>query len=386
MTAEDWQAGGFGLYLHWPYCVSKCPYCDFNSHVAERIDQTVWARAYLSEIARLSAETPGRVLQTIYFGGGTPSLMDPDLVRRVIEAALAAWTPANDIEVTLEANPSSVEIAKFRDYRLAGVNRVSLGVQSLNDQDLQRLGRAHDVRTALNALDVARETFDRVSFDLIYARQDQTAAAWRAELQQALSFSPGHLSLYQLTIEDGTVFARRFAAGQLRGLPGEDQSADMYIETQVTCAEAGLLPYEVSNYAKPGQESRHNLIYWRGGDYLGIGPGAHGRLTLQGRRFATVAPKAPAAWLSRVEQTGRGEDEREMLAPEDRAAEYLLMGLRLTEGVDLGRHLALGGRPLSETKLAELESMGLIRRSGTQLSATAEGRLVLNQLLKELIV
>ncbi len=382
---QDWQAGGFGLYLHWPYCVSKCPYCDFNSHVATSVDHAAWARAYVSEIRRLAAETPDRRLKTIYFGGGTPSLMLPETVAEVITAALACWTPANDIEITLEANPGSVEVGRFRAFRAAGVNRVSLGVQALNDRDLQRLGRAHDVGAARRALDVARETFDRVSFDLIYARQDQSRGDWARELADALRLQPDHLSLYQLTIEDGTVFGRRLAAGQLHGLPGEDLSADMYLDTLEACELAGLMAYEVSNYARPGQESRHNLIYWQSGDYLGVGPGAHGRLTLDGTRHATTCPLAPAAWLDRINRLGSGETPREALTGEDRATEFLLMGLRIREGIDLARHARLGGQPLRQDRLDELIAMGLLQCCGTQLYATTRGRMVLNQVLARLL-
>ena len=384
MPTEDWQAGGFGLYLHWPYCESKCPYCDFNSHVATSIDPDAWAKAYEAEIARVAAETPGRVLNTIYFGGGTPSLMPPDLVARMLGAALKAWTPANDIEITLEANPGSVEAAKFRDYRAIGVNRVSLGVQSLSDLDLRRLGRMHDVTDALRALDVARTTFDRMSFDLIYARQDQTRAAWKAELAQALSFAPDHLSLYQLTVEDGTVFGRRHAAGKLRGLPGEDLAVEMYEDTRNACGGAGLSAYEVSNYARPGQESRHNLIYWRGGDYVGIGPGAHGRLTLGNRRLASIGAMAPQAWLDRVAQLGTGDVERSYLTPQDRGEEYLLMGLRISEGIDLARHAALAEKPLARDKIEPLEALGMVIQTDGRLRATNAGRLLLNQVIARL--
>lgn len=381
---EDWQAGGFGLYLHWPYCESKCPYCDFNSHVAADVDPGAWATAFEAEIARTAEETPGRILNTIYFGGGTPSLMPPDLVARLLNAALKAWTPANDIEITLEANPGSVEVAKFRDYRAAGVNRVSLGVQSLNDADLKRLGRVHSAADALRALDIARDTFDRMSFDLIYARQDQDRAAWQGELAQALGRSPDHLSLYQLTIEDGTVFGRRHALGQLRGMPNEDLGVEMYQDTQDACARAGLLAYEVSNYAQPGQESRHNLIYWRGGDYIGIGPGAHGRVTMGGQRLATVGARLPQAWLDRVSQTGSGEVERTALSPQDRAEEYLLMGLRIREGIGIARHAAMAGKPLDPLRIQSLAELGMVTQSDGHLRTTDAGRLLLNQVIAQL--
>lgn len=301
---DDWRNGGFGLYLHWPFCQSKCPYCDFNSHVAATIDQGRWQRAYLSEIRRLGAETEGRVLNSVFFGGGTPSLMEPDLVAAILETVRATWPLANDLEVTLEANPGSVEAGRFRGYRAAGVNRISMGIQALNDADLRKLGRLHTVAEARAAFDVARTTFDRVSFDLIYARQDQPLEHWRSELTEALTMAADHLSMYQLTVEDGTAFGDRFKRGKLRGLPEEELSADMYALTQDLCEAAGLPAYEVSNHARPGAESRHNLIYWRGGDYAGVGPGAHGRLTFPTGRWATEAPRAPAAWLERVERDG----------------------------------------------------------------------------------
>jgi putative oxygen-independent coproporphyrinogen III oxidase len=381
---EDWRNGGFGLYLHWPFCASKCPYCDFNSHVAAEIDQDRWARAYVAEIDRVGRLTGGRVLNTVFFGGGTPSLMAPELVAEILQAVRATWVPANDLEVTLEANPGSVEAGRFRGYAEAGVNRLSMGLQALNDADLRRLGRMHSVAEARAAFDLARESFERVSFDLIYARQHQTLADWRAELAGALGFAADHLSLYQLTIEDGTVFGARQAAGKLAGLPDDDRAADMYAVTQELCEAAGLRAYEVSNHAKTGAESRHNLIYWRSGDYAGIGPGAHGRLTLDGRRWAIEAPKSPAAWLERVERQGSGDGAVEPLAAEDRAAEYLMMSLRLAEGSDLERFSTLGG----EVKLSvikELQDMHLIRVEAGRITATPRGRIVLNGLLRALL-
>jgi putative oxygen-independent coproporphyrinogen III oxidase len=382
---EDWRAGRFGLYIHWPFCQSKCPYCDFNSHVAARIDQRRWRDAYLREIARLGAETRGRVLETVFFGGGTPSLMEPEVVADVLAAVRATWPMVNDPEITLEANPGSVEAGRFRGFRDAGVTRVSMGVQALNDADLRRLGRLHSVAEARQAYDISRNCFNRVSFDLIYARQDQTLNAWRAELTEALSMAVDHLSMYQLTIEDGTAFADRFARGGLKGLPDEDVQADMYAVTQDVCAAHGMPAYEVSNHARPGAESRHNLIYWRMGDYVGIGPGAHGRLTLDGRRWATVAPKAPGAWLEMVEAGRAGEEPREAVTAEEQATEHLLMGLRLREGVDLHRHAALAGAALSERKLLEVEEMGLVARGGGRLWATDAGRAVLNGVLRALL-
>lgn len=382
---EDWRHGGFGLYLHWPFCASKCPYCDFNSHVAAHVDQRRWQAALLGEIDRVAALTPGRVLNSVFFGGGTPSLMEPELVAAILDRVRTFWTPANDLEVTLEANPGSVEAGRFRGYAQAGVNRVSMGVQALNDDDLRRLGRLHSVAEARAAFDVARETFARVSFDLIYARQDQRPGDWRRELGEALAMSVDHLSLYQLTIEDGTAFGARHAAGGLRGLPDDDCAADMYLETQDICSAAGMPAYEVSNHAKPGSESRHNLIYWRGGDYLGIGPGAHGRVTLDGRRWATEAPKAPGAWLDRVESQGSGETVREAILPADHAVEYMMMSLRLAEGMDLLRYAAIAGRGPDAAAVNHLADLGLVVLSGTHLRATDAGRAVLNAVIRELL-
>ncbi len=384
MMMDDWRNGGFGLYLHWPFCQSKCPYCDFNSHVSAQIDQARWARAYLTEIDRLADETQGRVLQSVFFGGGTPSLMDPDLVCALLDRVRARWPQTNDWEVTLEANPGSVEAGRFKGYADAGVNRVSMGIQALNDDDLRKLGRMHSVTEAKAAFDVARKAFDRVSFDLIYARQDQSLADWRGELTEALSMAVDHLSLYQLTVEDGTAFGDRFARGGLKGLPDEDLSTDMYDLTQEICGAAGLPAYEVSNHAAPGMESRHNLIYWRGGDYIGIGPGAHGRLTLNGTRWATDAPRAPGQWLSQVEAGRTGEAPRGMVPGAERALEYLMMGLRLSEGIDLDRYRNLAGQSMDTNKINELEDMGMLRRTNQSLAATAKGRLVLNAVIREL--
>lgn len=382
---EDWRNGGFGLYLHWPFCASKCPYCDFNSHVAASIDQDRWKRAYLSEIARIGAETSGRVLNTVFFGGGTPSLMDPDVVAAVIEAIRATWPTANDLEVTLEANPGSVEAGRFRAYAAAGVNRLSMGVQALDDGDLKRLGRLHTAAEARAAFAIARAAFPRVSFDMIYARQDQTVEAWVGELRAALAMAVDHLSLYQLTIEDGTAFGARHAAGGLRGLPDDDVAADMYLITHDILSEAGMPAYEVSNHAGEGAESRHNLIYWRYGDYAGIGPGAHGRLTLDGQRWATDTPKTPAAWLSQVETAGHGERPRERLSAGDQAAEYLLMALRLSEGLDMDRLARLAGTPLRPATVERLQDLGMLRCDGVRIKATTSGRAVLNAVIRELM-
>ena len=381
----DWESGGFGLYFHWPFCQSKCPYCDFNSHVATNIDQARWQRAYLSEIDRVAAELPGRVVRTVFFGGGTPSLMHPDVVGAILERVRQAWPQANDVEVTLEANPGSVEAGRFAGYRDAGVNRISMGFQSLDDNHLRALGRLHAAEEARRAFDVARSTFDRVSFDLIYARQNQTLEAWRAELSEALQMAVDHLSLYQLTIEDGTAFGDRLARGGLKGLPEDDLAADMYAATQEICDHMGMPAYEVSNHARPGAESRHNLIYWRYGDYAGIGPGAHGRITI-GDRYATDTPKAPGAWLEKVEKTGSGEASRSCLTLEDQASEYLMMGIRIAEGIDMDRLERLSGTPLDPARLSGLRDLGMIDTDGSRLFATAKGRMVLNAVIRELMV
>ncbi|UWQ83415.1 radical SAM family heme chaperone HemW [Leisingera caerulea] len=382
---DDWRNGGFGLYVHWPFCQAKCPYCDFNSHVSAKIDQKLWVRAYLAELDRLSEQLSGRVLNTIFFGGGTPSLMHPETVAAVIERAREIWPFANDMEISLEANPGSVEAGRFAGYRDAGINRVSMGIQALNDEDLRRLGRIHSVSEATAAFDIARNCFDRVSFDLIYARQGQTLEAWKAELNEALSMAIDHVSLYQLTIEDGTAFGDRYARGKLRGLPEDDTAADMYLATQEITSAHGMAGYEVSNHAKPGAESRHNLIYWRYGDYAGIGPGAHGRLTLNGARFATETHLAPGAWLEAVNK-GNGESLREPLTREDAAAEYLMMGMRLTEGLDMVRYAQLSGRPIRKSKLADLADLGMVTISEQRLRTTHKGRAVLNAVLRDLLM
>ncbi|MEL6517908.1 MAG: radical SAM family heme chaperone HemW [Pseudomonadota bacterium] len=379
---ENWQRGGFGLYLHWPYCTAKCPYCDFNSHVAASIDQARWACAYASEIKRLGAETGERVLHSVFFGGGTPSLMEPDLVGQILDTVRATWTTANDIEITLEANPTSVEAGRFAAYRDAGVNRISMGLQALNDADLKRLGRLHTVAEAKAALNMAFAAFDRVSFDLIYARQHQSLDAWRTELGEAVQMARGHLSLYQLTIEDGTAFGDRHSKGKLPGLPADDTGADMYALTQEICESAGLPAYEISNHAAPGQASQHNLIYWRGGDYAGIGPGAHGRLTQGGQRYATATPLAPTAWLKQVEDTGAGETPREALSAADVVAERVMMGLRTVEGIDLADDAR---KCINYNKISTLVDNGLVCVDDDALYVTAKGRPLLNALLREIL-
>ncbi|KEJ97059.1 oxygen-independent coproporphyrinogen-3 oxidase [Pseudosulfitobacter pseudonitzschiae] len=377
---EDWQNGGFGIYIHWPFCAAKCPYCDFNSHVARTIDHAAWRDAYLEEIRKAAEQTPGRIVHTVFFGGGTPSLMEPWVVADIIDAIRKHWPTANDMEITLEANPGSVEAQRFVDFRAGGVNRISMGIQALNDEDLRRLGRIHSADEARAAFDIARKTFDRVSFDLIYGRQKQTLADWESELKQALAMAIDHLSLYQLTIEQGTAFGDRYNAGKLVGLPDEDRAADMFTLTRDICADFGMPAYEVSNHARDGAQSRHNLIYWRYGDYVGIGPGAHGRLTLNGQRFATEAPTNPKRWL---------EDLRQLpnvaLTGEDQANEFLLMGLRLTDGVDLARFEALSGRSVAPDTLKNLSELGLLNQRGKNISVTEQGVSVLNGVLRELL-
>jgi putative oxygen-independent coproporphyrinogen III oxidase len=382
--AENWQEAGFGVYVHWPWCLSKCPYCDFNSHVAQTIDHETWRRAYVEAIASWSEKVPGRPVRSIFFGGGTPSLMDPATTGAIIESINDFWPLANDVEITLEANPTSVEASRLDAFRSVGVNRVSIGLQSLNDRDLKRLGRTHSADEGVSALKIAREAFDRVSFDLIYARQDQSLDDWRRELRQALSHAPDHLSLYQLTIEDGTVFGRRHAEGKLPGLPSDDLGADMYDMTQEICQAAGLPAYEVSNHARPGSESRHNLVYWRGGDWLGIGPGAHGRYMRNGVRMATESPSAPTKWLGVASREATAAKSHPVSAVET-AEEYLMMSLRLTEGCDLDRYRRLGGNPLPEKAMTNLCDLGLIERSPERIMATSKGRIVLNGLIRELL-
>ncbi|MGV6872466.1 radical SAM family heme chaperone HemW [Pseudochelatococcus sp. B33] len=375
---------GFGVYVHWPFCASKCPYCDFNSHVRHHpVDEARFAAAFAREIGHNAALAPGRTVTSIFFGGGTPSLMRPQTIGAILDAVAARWSVAPDAEITLEANPTSVEAERFRGYRLAGVNRVSLGVQALDDADLRRLGRKHDVAEALAAVKLAARSFERYSFDLIYARPGQTPAAWAQELAQAISHAAEHLSLYQLTIEPGTWYARLFAAGKLV-VPDEDTARDLFDVTQAVCARHGLPAYEVSNHARPGAESRHNLLYWRYGEYAGIGPGAHGRLVTNEGRMALSTERNPEAWLERVERDGNAITERECLDAGMQADEFLLMGLRLVEGIDPARYAAFAGRPLPARKLADLADLGLIEMANGRLRATASGVPVLNAVIAEL--
>lgn len=378
---EDWRVAGFGVYVHWPFCLAKCPYCDFNSHVSASVDQDQWRTALVAEVRAARALTGQRPVDTVFFGGGTPSLMPAETVGAIIEAIDAEWGLAPGAEISLEANPTSVEAARFRGYAAAGVNRVSMGVQALNDPDLKALGRMHSAAEARAAFDVARSVFSRVSFDLIYARQGQSLKAWEAELAEALAMAIDHLSLYQLTIEQGTRFGDLAARGRLRDLPDGDLSADMYAATQDITAAAGMPAYEISNHARPGAESRHNRIYWRYGDYAGIGPGAHGRLTLDGARWGAVTPRDPAAWLATA-----GQFEWEAVTNADAASELLMMGLRLAEGIDRGRYERLAGAPLDQGGLEELAAEGFLTVQAERISATLKGRPVLNALLRRLLV
>ena len=366
------QPRAFGVYLHWPFCLSKCPYCDFNSHVRHAaIDEARYLRAFSAEIAAMAQRVPGREVSTIFFGGGTPSLMQPATVQAILDAIAKHWTVARDVEITLEANPTSVDATRFRGYRSAGVNRVSLGVQALDDAALKELGRLHSNREALDAVAVARSIFERYSFDLIYARPRQTPQAWAEELTLAIAEAAEHLSLYQLTIEPDTPFAALHASGKLV-IPDDDCGRDLYDVTQEVCAQAGLPAYEVSNHARPGAECRHNLVYWRGHDYAGIGPGAHGRLALNGARQATATEKRPEAWLMRVEAMGHGLITDETLTREEQADEFLLMGLRLAEGIDPQRYAAIAGRPLDPKRISILHEEGA-------LETMADGRLRVTQ-------
>ena len=375
----------FGIYIHWPFCQSKCPYCDFNSHVVSSIDHDAWAKAYVEEIKRFGALTPDRTLKSVFFGGGTPSLMDPSVVDAVLNAIRSTWSVANDWEVTLEANPTSVEASRFKDYRMSGVNRISMGIQALNDPDLKRLGRLHSVAEALAAFDIARNEFDRVSFDLIYARQDQTLSDWEKELSSALKMAVDHLSLYQLTIEPGTAFGERFAAGGLKGLPDEDLGADMYELTQDLCTAAGMPAYEISNHAREGAQSIHNLIYWTGGDYVGIGPGAHGRLTLDDTRYATVAPSQPLHWLKSVTNLPENTTNWETIPTSDQRAELLMMGLRVRDGVQKTQLNSTGIDTALSEKINALVDQGMLTETETNIAATETGRMVLNELLRQLL-
>jgi putative oxygen-independent coproporphyrinogen III oxidase len=376
----------FAVYVHWPFCKSKCPYCDFNSHVRDTIDGDAWKNAMLREIDHFAALTPGKQVTSVFFGGGTPSLMEPSLVAGILERIATRWAIADEPEITLEANPNSSEAAHFAAFKAAGVNRLSIGVQALDDAALKFLGRGHDVREARRAIDRAAAVFDRFSFDLIYARPGQTVAAWADELALALALAPTHLSLYQLTIEEGTQFKTLFARGDYK-LPDEDVQEQLYDQTNATLSDAGLAPYEVSNYAKRGQESRHNLVYWRYEDYVGVGPGAHGRIVLDGKRHATRQAKAPETWLSEVAAHGHATVESVPLDQSTQIDEAVMMGLRLTEGIDAARFERVTGAALEgpgaldPSRVTRMIADGFMKRTPTGLAATPQGMKLLNALL-----
>ena len=368
------------IYIHWPFCKSKCPYCDFNSHVREGVEQERWKNALLKELSHMASQMPGRQVTSIFFGGGTPSLMPPATAETLIARTCQLWPAAEDIEITLEANPTSVEADTFADFRQAGVNRVSLGVQSLRDDQLKFLGRQHSAREALEAVDRARRTFDRYSFDLIYARPHQTPTDWEKELTEALAYADGHFSLYQLTIEENTAFHHAYAKGAF-ALPDEGASEELYRLTEEIMVTRGLPAYEVSNYARPGEESRHNLAYWQSQEYVGIGPGAHGRVTLQGVRHATQTLKSPERWLEQVERQEHGIEVCQALNPRQEIEERVMMGLRLIAGIDMQEVAA----HINRRKYEAFTTQGLLDAGASRLRATLKGRLVLNRLTAELL-
>jgi len=380
------------LYVHWPFCVSKCPYCDFTSHVVDHVDHTEWREALLTELAFEASRTQGARLQSIFFGGGTPSLMHEETVAAVIEAAHTAWPTDQDVEITLEANPGTVDAERFVAFRDAGVNRLSLGVQSLDDDQLAFLGRRHTAAEAMCAIALAGETFSRLSFDLIYARPSQTAAEWQGELQRALDVlndaGGAHVSLYQLTIEDNTPFKSAYARGDFV-LPDEDEGSDLFALTHTLLSDAGLPAYEISNHARPGEACRHNVHVWNGGAYAGIGPGAHGRVSVNGDIHATARLKPPAMWLKRVAEQGHGSQRDDMVAPYDRALELVFTGLRLHDGLDLARLEQRTGMKrfdvISKARLKNLENDGALTQEGDIIRATPRGRLVLNAVVTELV-
>jgi putative oxygen-independent coproporphyrinogen III oxidase len=395
VIAEQGDTPQFGVYVHWPFCLSKCPYCDFNSHVRRApIDEARFVQAFAAEIASTAARVPDRTVSTIFFGGGTPSLMQPATVGAILDAIARHWSVAPDAEVSLEANPTSVEAMRFRGYRAAGINRVSLGVQALDDRVLTELGRLHSAREAIDAVHIARSVFDRYSFDLIYARPQQTPQDWASELERALAEAGEHLSLYQLTIEPETPFAALHASGKLK-VPNDDTARALYDTTQDICAAHGLPAYEISNHARPGAECRHNLVYWRAHEYAGVGPGAHGRLNvgrlnlgrldIDGDRHATATEKRPEAWLTRVESEGHGLVTDDVLTREEMADEFLLMGLRLAEGIDPSRYAALAGRPLDSARIGALRENGLVETTAAgHLRVSMPGFPVLDAVVADL--
>jgi putative oxygen-independent coproporphyrinogen III oxidase len=375
----------FGIYIHWPYCASKCPYCDFNSQVRQPVNEDRYLAAALKELSFYAELTIGRTVSSIFFGGGTPSLMQPETTARLLRAVSAHWAIASDVEISMEANPSSVDTGRFAEYRAAGVNRLSLGVQALADEALRFLGRTHTVAEARTAVDIAKAHFDRISFDMIYARPGQNITEWRAELTEALTLAPGHLSLYQLTLEPGTALFRQEQAGKFT-LPNSEDAAALYTLTNEVCAEAGFAAYEVSNYARPGQEAQHNLLYWRYGEYVGIGPGAHGRIVTACLRQAFAAESDPERWASLVEHTGNGLATREALTRLEEAQEMLLMGMRLTEGVPLYSLAERTGYTIESNAIQRLVDYGFLKpENADALATTSDGRLVLNAVIEALV-
>ena len=383
---DDWENGGFGIYIHWPFCAAKCPYCDFNSHVRKSVDQSRWLSAIRLELKNSAIRTKGRTVNTIFFGGGTPSLMEPETVAGIIKEIAKLWVLALDIEISLEANPTSVEAQKFSDFRKAGINRISMGIQSLRNDDLKALGRMHSVNEARKAFDIAKDNFERVSFDLIYARQDQSKVDWEIELKEASSMAVDHLSLYQLTIEDGTRFGDLYERGSLKGMPNDSLAADMYDITQEVTLQNDMPAYEISNHAIEGAESRHNLIYWRYGDYIGVGPGAHGRISENGNKIATTTIENPENWLRGVELNGTSTIDDEVINHIDQASEYLMMSLRLIEGVDMERYKKISGVALDNKLIDKNIENGLIKVINNNLIATQPGRIILNTLIKDLLI
>ena len=384
LAYPDWKNSGFGIYLHWPYCESKCPYCDFNSYVEKNVNWYEWELSFLSQLGFYYQETGDRRVNSIFFGGGTPSLMNPKLVSNIINHISNLWGFEDTVEITLEANPSSVESRRFAEFKAAGVNRVSIGVQALNNIDLKKLGRLHSVQDALNAIEIGKDTFDRVSFDLIYARQDQKLQDWELELKKALTLEPDHLSLYQLTIEPNTTFGNLKEKGKLSGLPDENLGGDLYHLTNNLCYKFGLNPYEVSNYSRKNHESIHNKIYWNYGDYLGVGPGAHGRITTQKGRFATQNHYSPIKWQKNA-LNNAGESIRTLINGKDQADEMAMMGLRLNSGFSKERYFRLSGKKLNEKTLTFLISDNLITVENNFIKATAQGRVVLNSLILNIL-
>lgn len=379
------MTNAFGIYIHWPYCAAKCPYCDFNSHVRRELGEAAYLSAILRELGYYAELAPGRRVSSVFFGGGTPSLMQPDTAGCILDSIAGYWPVEPDVEITLEANPSSVEADSFAGFRAAGINRVSLGVQSLHDEQLQFLGRLHNAAEARAAIEVAQSNFERVSFDLIYARPGQSPEEWRAELTDALSLAAGHLSLYQLTIEPGTAFHRLHQTGKLH-VPGDDDAATLYEQTQEICDAAGLPAYEISNHARPGDEARHNLLYWRYGEYAGIGPGAHGRILTPEGRLALSAERDPAKWAALVNTEGHGLSQREILSNQEQAEEMLMMGMRISEGLDLERLAAVTGHRIAPdtVKLLEEDDLVELAANDTTVRSTKQGRLVLNRLIETL--